>query len=401
MAEKTYDLAVVGGGIIGLSTALAITNADPSLSVVVLEKERGYARHQTGHNSGVIHSGIYYQPGTYKATMARDGGQEMAEFCERYALPVSRSGKIIVATRRDELPRLETLRERGVANGLTVRRLASEQIREHEPHVRGLAGLHVSTTATCDFAAVAGRFEQIVRERGVRMMTSTRVSGFSRRAREVVVETDRGDVVARRVANCAGLHSDRLAWLGGQPASTRIVPFRGEYFELRPDRDHLVRNLVYPVPDPKFPFLGVHLTRMINGGVHVGPNAVLAFAREGYRKTSVDWPDVRDIATNRGLRRLARRYWREGSAEVLRSMIKPMFVRAVRRLVPEVESSDLVPAPAGVRAQAIQQDGSLVDDFAFVEDERFVHVLNAPSPAATAALPIGREIARRCLSHGT
>jgi L-2-hydroxyglutarate oxidase len=399
MTELTYDIAVVGGGIVGLATALAITDADSSRSVAVLEKEDDWAQHQTGHNSGVIHSGIYYQPGSYKATMARDGGQEMAEFCEQHGLPITRSGKIIVATEPEELPRLEKLRERGAANGLTVHPLTPEEIREHEPHVRGLAGLHVPATGTCDFGAVAGKLVEILRERGVRMMSSTRVIGFSRRAHEVVVETDRGEVLARRVVNCAGLHSDRLAQIGGQRNDVRIVPFRGEYFELRPDREHLVHNLVYPVPDPAFPFLGVHLTRMNNGGVHIGPNAVLAFARDGYRKASVDWAGVRDVATNRGLHRLARRYWREGGAEVLRSMIKPLFVRAVRRLVPEVESADLVAAPAGVRAQAIHDDGTLVDDFAFAEDEQFVHVLNAPSPAATASLPIGREIARRCLGR--
>ncbi|MFF5988419.1 L-2-hydroxyglutarate oxidase [Prauserella flavalba] len=262
-----------------------------------------------------------------------------------------------------------------------------------------MAGLHVPATGTCDFATVAKKLADILRERGVRMMSSTRVTGFSGGAREVVVETDRGEVVVRRVANCAGLHSDRLARIGGHRDGVRIVPFRGEYFELRHDREHLVRGLVYPVPDPAFPFLGVHLTRMINGGVHIGPNAVLAFAREGYSKTSVDWAGVRDVATNRGLRVLARRYWREGGGEVLRSMIKPLFVSAVRRLVPEVRSADLVAAPAGVRAQAIRDDGTLVDDFAFAEDERFVHVLNAPSPAATAAFPIGREIARRCLGQ--
>jgi malate dehydrogenase (quinone)/L-2-hydroxyglutarate oxidase len=393
----THDIAIVGGGIVGLTTALAITDANPDCSVAVLEKEDGWARHQTGHNSGVIHSGIYYPPGSFKATMARQGGQEMMNFCERHGLQVTRSGKIIVATEPEELPRLEKLRERGVANGLSVHPLAREQIREHEPHVRGLAGLHVPATGTCDFGAVARKLADILDERGVRLMTSTRVTGFAGGGREVVVKTDRGDVAARRVANCAGLYSDRLARCAGYHDSVRIVPFRGEYFELAEDRQHLVRSLVYPVPDPAFPFLGVHLTRMIGGGVHIGPNAVLAMAREGYRKSSVDWAGVRDILTNPGLRVLARSYWRQGGAEMLRSMIKPLFVRAVRRLVPEVRSADLVAAPSGVRAQAIRSDGTLVDDFAFAEDDRFVHLLNAPSPAATASFPIGREIARRCL----
>ncbi len=396
MARRAYDcdVLVIGGGIVGLSTAYAITRAAPGTRVTVLEKEAGPARHQTGRNSGVVHSGIYYRPGSLKARYAVRGAAEMVKFCAEYGIPHAVTGKLIVATRRDELPRLHALAQRGRENGLTVRELGAAQIAAYEPEVEGLAALRVGATGICDYAAVARR---LAASSGAEIRYGARVTRVDRRPDlGVAALTAAGDVVRGRVlVNCAGLYCDEIARLTGDDPGMRIVPFRGEYYELA--RPELIRGLVYPVPDPAFPFLGVHLTRGVDAGVHVGPNAVPALAREGY-----DWRTVRprELAAALawpGSRHLARRHWRHGTGELHRSLSRRAFTEAVRRLVPAVREADLIPAPAGVRAQAVLRDGTLADDFLIREAPRAVHVLNAPSPAATASLPIGREVARRAL----
>nr|WP_205616331.1 L-2-hydroxyglutarate oxidase [Streptomyces harenosi] len=386
---------VIGGGIVGLSTAYAIGRAAPGTRVTVLEKEPGPARHQTGRNSGVIHSGIYYRPGSLKARYAVRGAAEMVKFCAEYGIAHAVTGKLIVATDRAELPRLHALVQRGRENGIPVRELGASQITEYEPEVRGLAAIHVGTTGICDYVAVA---RQLAAASGARIRYGAQVLRIDRRpSRGVAVLTRSGDIVRARVlVNCAGLYCDEVARMAGDDPGMRIVPFRGEYYELaRPD---LVRGLVYPVPDPAFPFLGVHLTRGIDGGVHIGPNAVPALAREGYGWGTVRPRELASTLAWPGSWHIARRHWRYGTGELRRSLSKAAFTGAVRRLLPAVTEDDLVPAAAGVRAQAVLPDGTLVDDFLIREGARTVHVLNAPSPAATASLPIGREVARRALT---
>ncbi|MEU7413626.1 L-2-hydroxyglutarate oxidase [Streptomyces sp. NPDC042638] len=388
------DVLVIGGGIVGLSTAYAITRAAPGTRVTVLEKEPGPARHQTGRNSGVIHSGIYYRPGSLKARFAVRGAAEMVKFCAEYGIAHAVTGKLIVATGREELPRLHALVQRGRENGIPVRELGAAQITEYEPEVRGLAAIHVGTTGVCDFVGVA---RELARASGAEIRYGARVVRVDRRPdRGVAVLTAAGDVVRGRVlVNCAGLYCDEVARLTGDDPEVRIVPFRGEYYELA--RPELVRGLVYPVPDPAFPFLGVHLTRGIDGGVHIGPNAVPALAREGYGWGTVRPRELAGTVAWPGSWAIARRHWRYGAGELHRSVSRAAFLGAVRRLLPGVQAADLVRAPAGVRAQAVLRDGTLVDDFLIREGARAVHVLNAPSPAATASLPIGREIGRRAL----
>ncbi|WP_030348823.1 MULTISPECIES: L-2-hydroxyglutarate oxidase [unclassified Streptomyces] len=388
------DVLVVGGGIVGLSTAYAITRTAPGTRVTVLEKEPGPARHQTGRNSGVIHSGIYYRPGSLKARYAVRGAAEMVKFCAEYGIAHAVTGKLIVATEREELPRLHALVQRGRENGIPVRELGPAQITEYEPEVRGLAAIHVGTTGVCDFVGVA---RQLARASGAEIRYGSEVVRVDRRPeRGVAVLTASGDVVRARVlVNCAGLYCDEVARLTGDDPGVRIVPFRGEYYELA--RPELVRGLVYPVPDPAFPFLGVHLTRGFDGGVHIGPNAVPALAREGYGWGVVRPRELAGTVAWPGSWAIARRHWRYGAGELHRSVSKGAFLEAVRRLLPAAEAGDLVKAPAGVRAQAVLRDGTLVDDFLIREGARAVHVLNAPSPAATASLPIGREIGRRAL----
>ncbi|MCF3124607.1 MULTISPECIES: L-2-hydroxyglutarate oxidase [Streptomyces] len=390
------DVLVIGGGIVGLATAYALTRTAPGIAVTVLEKEPGPARHQTGRNSGVIHSGIYYRPGSLKARYAVRGAAEMVKFCAEYGVAHEVTGKLIVATERDELPRLHALVQRGRENGIPVRELGPAQITEHEPEVRGLAAIHVGTTGICDYGAVAGRLAEASGAE-IRYGAGGEVVRIDRRTDlGVAVRTADGGVVRGKVlVNCAGLRCDEVARLTGDDPQMRIVPFRGEYFELA--RPELVRGLVYPVPDPAFPFLGVHLTRGIDGGVHVGPNAVPALAREGYSWSVVRPRELAGTLGWPGSWQLARRHWRYGAGELRRSASKSAFTEAVRRLLPAVEARDLVPAPAGVRAQAVLRDGTLVDDFLIREGARAIHVLNAPSPAATASLPIGREVARRAL----
>ncbi|MFE9055346.1 L-2-hydroxyglutarate oxidase [Streptomyces mutabilis] len=389
------DVLVIGGGIVGLSTAYAITRAAPGTRVTVLEKEPGPARHQTGRNSGVIHSGVYYRPGSLKARYAVRGAAEMVKFCAEYGIAHAVTGKLIVATERAELPRLHALVQRARENGIPVRELGAAQIPEYEPEVRGLAAMHVGTTGVCDYVAVA---RQLAHASGAEIRYGAQVLRIDRRpGLGVAVRTRSGDVLRARVmVNCAGLHCDEIARLTGDDPGMRIVPFRGEYYELA--RPELVRGLVYPVPDPAFPFLGVHLTRGIDGGVHVGPNAVPALAREGYGWGVVRPRELGGTLAWPGSWRIARRHWRYGAGELRRSLSRTAFTTAVRRLLPEVTEDDLVAAPAGVRAQAVLADGTLVDDFLIREGAHAVHVLNAPSPAATASLPIGREVGRRALA---
>ncbi|MER8183538.1 L-2-hydroxyglutarate oxidase [Kitasatospora sp. NPDC094015] len=400
------DVLVVGGGIVGLSTAYALTRARPGLAVALVEKEPGFAAHQTGRNSGVIHSGVYYRPGSLKARYATGGAAEMVEFCREHGIAHEVTGKLIVATGADELPRLAALAERGRENGIPVTELGPDGIREHEPEVTGIAGLHIATTGICDFPAVARTYARLAEEKGAELRTGTELRAIARRSDGVTVQTSAGELRCGVLVNCAGLHSDRVARLAGDDPGVRIVPFRGEYYELTEARRPLVRGLVYPVPDPAFPFLGVHLTRGVHGDVHVGPNAVPALAREGYDWRTLNLRDLAGTAAFPGTWQIARRHWRYEVGELHRSLSKRAFTTAVQRLLPAVTAADLVPATAGVRAQAVARDGSLLDDFAFAGFDpdapgparRTVHVLNAPSPAATASLAIGREVARRALA---
>lgn len=388
-----HDVAIIGGGIVGLSVGKAVLERAPAARLVVLEKEPRWAAHQSGRNSGVVHSGIYYPPGSAKANWALDGSRALPAFCARYGVPYRQCGKLIVATGPAELPALARLEERGRAHGLAVRMLGPAELREREPHAAGLAALLVASTGITDYARVADAYAAIIAAAGGELRTGCRVTGFDHRADRVVVETTQGTFEARFVVGCAGLGSDRVARMGGVDPGVRIVPFRGENFSVVAERRDLVQHLIYPVPDPAFPFLGVHFTRDVAGGVHCGPNAVLAFAREGYRWSDVVPSDVLDWVAYPGFWRLARRHWRSGMGEMLRSASKRAFTARLRRLVPEVEERDLVPAASGVRAQALRRDGSLVDDFLIVRGARSIHVCNAPSPAATASLPIGRAVA--------
>jgi L-2-hydroxyglutarate oxidase len=396
---KGYDFAVVGGGIIGLSTARSLLHRCPGAGVLVLEKEEGWARHQTGRNSGVIHSGVYYRPGSLKARFSREGGAALVEFCQEQGVAYEICGKVIVATKPEELPILRSLYERGLKNGLKVEKIGPEELKALEPHAMGLAALYVPEAGIVDYARVAEALVRDVAKGGGTLRTGTRVEDVQTTGGGVEVLTSSGTFEARVLVNCAGLHSDRVARLSGVEAGVKIVPFRGEYYDLVPEKRCLVKNLIYPVPNPDFPFLGVHFTRTIGGGVEVGPNAVLALAREGYKKTDVNLKDLGEVLAYPAFWRLAGRNWRTGVGEILRSLSKRAFARALRRLIPEVVESDLVPAFTGVRAQALMKNGKLVDDFLIAEGRNSVHVLNAPSPAATASIPIGDAIAERAARH--
>jgi L-2-hydroxyglutarate oxidase len=390
---EQLDCVVIGGGIVGLSVAWALLEKNRDLRVAVVEKENGWARHQTGRNSGVLHSGIYYKPGSLKAKLCREGNRRLLEFCQHHGIRHETCGKVIVATSESEIPLLEKLFERAVANGLPVKKLSAAKVKEIEPHVSCLAGIHVPSTGIVDFGSVCRKLAELIGARGGELLLETKVRGFRTKGGETVLETSKGVLTARRFVNCAGLHSDRVAELAGAKPGARIVPFRGEYYELRPDRRHLVRNLIYPVPDPNFPFLGVHFTRMIDGNIHAGPNAVLSLKREGYHRTSFNLRDFIDTVTCTGFWRLAAKHTRAGLEEIHRSFSKKAFVRSLQKLIPEICAEDLVPGAAGVRAQALRPDGSLVDDFLIVHGPSSIHVCNAPSPAATASLEIGRFIA--------
>jgi L-2-hydroxyglutarate oxidase len=389
------DLLIAGGGIVGLATAYRFLKRFPGKSLTLVEKEAELAEHQTGRNSGVLHSGIYYRPGSLKATNCREGKQAMEAFCQQEEIAYDLCGKIIVAVDAAEIPRLEKILERGKANGVQCEMISAGRLHELEPHAAGVQAIHVPETGIVDYTQVCRRLAERVRESGGKVITEARVTAIQQHDRQIVVETTAGEFAGKTLVNCTGLHSDRLARLGGATPSVKIIPFRGEYFELAPAARHLVNNLIYPVPDPSFPFLGVHFTRMIHGGVECGPNAVLAGAREGYSKTDINFRDLSESLTYPGFVKLAAKYWRVGAGEMWRSWSKQAFVRALSRLVPEIEAAHLTAAPAGIRAQAIGRDGSMIDDFLIEEQKHIINVLNAPSPAATASLNIGALVVDR------
>jgi len=389
---KQSDVIIIGGGILGLATAHELSRLHPHLSLTLLEKEEKLAQHQTGHNSGVLHSGIYYRPGSLKAENCREGKRRIEQFCAEEGISHEICGKVIVAVDETELPALENIYQRGVENGILCEMIDAQRLHELEPHVNGIKAIHVPEAGIVDYRQVCARMaEKVESKEENQIFLASKVVQMSMSGDRVVVSTARGEHEARFVVNCAGLHSDRVTSLTETPKA-KIIPFRGEYFEVIPEAHHLCRNLIYPVPDPSFPFLGVHLTRMIDGSIHAGPNAVLALSREGYRWRDVQPSQILEHVTNRGLWKLARKYWRTGAGEVWRSLNKAAFVRALQRLVPEIESKDLEASPAGVRAQAMDANGELLDDFAITRSGNSLHVINAPSPAATASLEIGGRI---------
>jgi L-2-hydroxyglutarate oxidase LhgO len=400
MVEAPYNVVVIGGGIVGLAVALEITRRFPALRLLLVEKEERVACHQSGHNSGVIHSGVYYKPGSLKARLCVAGAAEMIAFCHEHDIPHYVCGKVIVATSKEELPRLEELRQRGETNGVIgLRLLSREQLREIEPHASGLGALLVPSTGVTDYALVSEKYAQLTAAQGGTILTSAEVTSIHRRTDEIIVQTRRGTFSTNYLINCAGLFSDRISRMAGDEPTVMIVPFRGEYHALVPARQALVRALIYPVPDSRFPFLGVHFTRRVGGKVDAGPNAVLALQREGYRRTDFNLQDTASLLAFPGFWRMASRHGRMGCEEFYRSFSKPAFVAALQRLLPEVCNQDLVPGVAGVRAQALNRDGTLVDDFQFFPVKKMLHVLNVPSPAATASLTIARTIVDTAITN--
>lgn len=390
MPDHTADVAIIGGGIVGLAAAWQITERFPGRKVVLLEKEPQVAAHQSSHNSGVLHTGIYYRPGSLRARNCREGKLAMQAFCDREEIPYRICGKVIVAVSEPELPQLQAIYERGQANGVRCEIISRERLGEIEPHTAGIRAIHVPEAGIADYPAVCRRLEEKVRGAGGTILLNARVLKVAERDERIEIESQQGSVEARFLLTCAGLQADRVTRMTGRAPEAPIVPFRGEYYQLVPEAEYLCRGLIYPVPDPSFPFLGVHFTRMIHGGVDCGPNAVLAFAREGYRWTDFNFRDLWDALSHPGFRTLARKHWRTGLGEMWRSWSKTAFVHALQRLVPAIRAEHLLPAPAGVRAQALRNDGSLVDDFVIQSSGRVVNVGNAPSPAATSSLNIGR-----------
>lgn len=398
MAESKHDITIVGAGIVGLATAMALVKRRPDLRLVVLDKEDHVAAHQTGNNSGVIHAGLYYKPGSLKAQMAVEGARRMVEFCREHDLPHELIGKVVVAMTEEELPRLEELYRRGTANGVPgLIEITGDQIREYEPHAVGIAGLWSPNTGIVDYKAVTLKYAEIVEAGGGEIRLNTKVIGIEEHPGELVVQTTSNAVHTRTLINCGGLQSDLIAKMMGDTRGLRIVPFRGEYYKLAPQAEALVRGLIYPVPDPRFPFLGVHFTKKIEGSVEAGPNAVLAFAREAYQKTDISLGYMLRLLAFPGFWIMAAKYWRMGLGEMYRSWNKRAFVRALQQLLPELGMEDVAPGGAGIRAQAMDSQGKLLDDFSFIEAPNAIHVLNAPSPAATASLVIGEAIADKAL----
>ncbi len=391
-----YDAVIVGGGIVGLATALQLKRSNPSYRLLVLEKENQLARHQTGNNSGVIHSGIYYKPGSLKATNCLNGYKQLIQFCTEQEVPFELCGKIIVATEESERAQLNTLYDRGLQNGLAgMKRLRKEELIEYEPHVTGLEGIFVPQTGIVDYALVANKYGEVLRNGGTEIRLGERVSRIE--ANQVI--TDKGSYATRLVVNCAGLYSDKVAAMTMPDLNVQIIPFRGEYYKLKPEKEYLVKNLIYPVPDPSFPFLGVHFTRMAKGGVEAGPNAVLAFRREGYRKSDINLAELIESLRWPGFQKVAKKYWRTGVSEMYRSFSKAAFTKALQKLIPEIQQDDLMTGGAGVRAQACDREGGLVDDFLILESKEAIHVCNAPSPAATSSLAIGETVAKLALKR--
>ncbi len=385
------DIIIIGGGIVGLATAYQFTLDYPLLKITLLEKEQQLAAHQTGHNSGVLHTGIYYKPGSLKALNCLEGKSRMEDFCSKEEIDFEICGKVIVAISEAELPALETIYQRGRTNGVSCEMINSEKLHELEPHVAGIKAVHVPEAGIVDYGQVCKRFaKHLQNNEDNQIHCSTKVIGI-RHSENIVVETEQGEFEGRFLVNCAGLYSDKITAMT-QPPESKIIPFRGEYYEVRPEKHHLCRNLIYPVPDPSFPFLGVHFTRMINGSLECGPNAVLAFAREGYSRSTVNFLELAEILSYSGFIKLAAKYWRPGVGEMWRSFSKAAFVRALQRLVPEISADDLETAPAGIRAQAVLSNGKLVDDFLIQGNKNIINVCNAPSPAATSSLNIGKHI---------
>ncbi len=393
MSENNFDFIVIGGGIVGLATAMAITQRLPRQRLLVLEKEGEVGTHQTGHNSGVIHSGLYYKPGSMKAKTCVEGAAAMVEFCQTNNIPYQCCGKVVVATSEAELPQLEMLYQRGIANGVPgLAMIGPERLRELEPHSSGIKAIHVPGTCITDYAAVAKKFAEIVAKQGGWVRTRARVTGITARLDETVVQSTQEEFAGKYVVNCTGLHNDRVSKLAGAKTDLIIAPFRGEYYDIVPERQHLVNGLIYPVPDPNFPFLGVHFTRMVHGGVEAGPNAVLALKREGYLKFDFSLRDTLTTLAFPGFWRMAAKYWRQGMAEYYRSLSKAAFLRSLQRLLPELRAHDIRPGGSGVRAQALDRQGKLLDDFHILRTGNVIHVCNVPSPAATASIIIGRQI---------
>ena len=393
--DNIYDFAIVGGGIVGLSTGMALGQRFRGARIVILEKESDWAAHQTGHNSGVIHSGVYYKPGSLKARFCREGNRSMVEFCQKHDIDHEVCGKVIVATQEKELPSLENIYQRGLENGINVTKISAEEVKEIEPHVSCLAGIRVPSTGIVDYKQVCKKYAELVEVQGGELHLNTKVEQITNTGNTQVLETTNGTFETRFIINCAGLHSDRVAKQGQVKPPAKIVPFRGEYYELKPEKRYLVKTLIYPVPNPNFPFLGVHFTRMIDSSVHAGPNAVLSFKREGYRKSDFDLHDISEVIAYPGFWKLAAKHANAGMQEIIRSFSKAAFVRSLQKLIPEVQAEDLVPTPAGVRAQALMRNGKLVDDFLIVEGKTSLHVCNAPSPAATSSIEIGKAVAKR------
>ena len=395
-----FDVIIVGGGIVGLATALQIKKKNPALRFLVLEKENELAKHQTGNNSGVIHSGIYYKPGSLKATNCFRGYRLLIDFCREHEVPFELCGKLIVATDEHELPLLQTLFTRGEQNGLTqLKKLVKEELKEHEPHVAGIAGIFVPQTGIVDYKLVAEAYGKVLQKEGAEIHLGERVVSLKKEINKTIVVTDKRDYEARVVINCAGLYSDKVAAMTVGNLNVKIIPFRGEYYKLKKEKEYLVKNLIYPVPDPNFPFLGVHFTRMAKGGVEAGPNAVLAFKREGYKKSQINVAELAETLAWPGFQKVAAKYWKTGLGEMYRSFSKAAFTKALQKLIPEIQESDLTEGGAGVRAQACDREGGLVDDFLIIEDANVIHVCNAPSPAATSSLAIGETIAQKAAAR--
>jgi L-2-hydroxyglutarate oxidase len=395
-----HDAIIVGGGIVGLATGLNLLTQKPSLKILILEKESRVAEHQTGNNSGVIHSGLYYKPGSLKARNCIVGYHMLIEFCKENVIPFDLCGKIVVATRNEEIPLLKNLFDRGAQNGLHgFRMLNAEQLKEYEPHVNGVSGFFVPQTGIVDYRVVAEKYAEVIQAKGGVIQLEEKVVDIKVMSHDITVVTEKAEYTTALIINCAGLYSDKIAKLTMPEVNVKIIPFRGEYFKLRKEKEYLVKNLIYPVPDPNFPFLGVHFTRMMKGGVEAGPNAVLAFQREGYRKSDINLKEFAETLAWPGFQKVAKKYWRTGLGEMHRSFSKSAFTKALQTLIPEIQEQDLVEGGAGVRAQACDRDGGLVDDFLILQKERVINVCNAPSPAATSSLSIGKTVAELAMQR--